>query len=181
MGGFFTKLFKGLFGDENYRILILGLDGVGKTTILYQMSIGEVVYTKPTIGSNVEEVKFNNLKFECWDVGGQESIRESWSSYYVDTNAVVLVVDSSDHERIDLIQNELFSMANHQDLKNALFLVFANKQDINGAMNSSQLSKALKLSSIKDQEWHIQSCCALTGEGLKEGWTWLANKLKKKK
>ena len=57
------------------RILILGLDGAGKTTILYRLQVGEVVTTIPTIGFNVEQVTYKNLKFQVWDLGGQTSIR----------------------------------------------------------------------------------------------------------
>lgn len=57
------------------RILILGLDGAGKTTILYRLQVGEVVTTIPTIGFNVEQVQYKNLKFQVWDLGGQTSIR----------------------------------------------------------------------------------------------------------
>lgn len=57
------------------RILILGLDGAGKTTILYKLQVGEVVTTIPTIGFNVEQVTYKNLKFQVWDLGGQTSIR----------------------------------------------------------------------------------------------------------
>lgn len=67
--------FRGLLGSREMRILILGLDGAGKTTILYRLQVGEVVTTIPTIGFNVEQVTYKNLKFQVWDLGGQTSIR----------------------------------------------------------------------------------------------------------
>lgn len=67
--------FRGLLGTREMRILILGLDGAGKTTILYRLQVGEVVTTIPTIGFNVEQVIYKNLKFQVWDLGGQTSIR----------------------------------------------------------------------------------------------------------
>lgn len=67
--------FRGLLGSREMRILILGLDGAGKTTILYRLQVGEVVVTIPTIGFNVEQVTYKNLKFQVWDLGGQTSIR----------------------------------------------------------------------------------------------------------
>lgn len=73
-GGFYSY-FKSLFGDKELRILILGLDGAGKTTILYRLQVGEVVTTIPTIGFNVEQVIYKNIKFQVWDLGGQTSIR----------------------------------------------------------------------------------------------------------
>lgn len=73
-GGLFSY-FRGLLGAREMRILILGLDGAGKTTILYKLQVGEVVTTIPTIGFNVEQVTYKNLKFQVWDLGGQTSIR----------------------------------------------------------------------------------------------------------
>lgn len=84
-GGLFSY-FRGLLGAREMRILILGLDGAGKTTILYKLQVGEVVTTIPTIGFNVEQVTYKNLKFQVWDLGGQTSIR------YVNGNIVQINV-----------------------------------------------------------------------------------------
>lgn len=64
---------------------MVGLDNAGKTTILYQLLMNEVVHTSPTIGSNVEEVVWKNLHFIMWDLGGQESLRSAWNTYYTNT------------------------------------------------------------------------------------------------
>lgn len=69
MGIMFTRLFSSLFGNKEARILVLGLDNAGKTTILYRLQMGEVVSTIPTIGFNVETVQYNNIKFQVWDLG----------------------------------------------------------------------------------------------------------------
>ena len=83
-----------MWGDTERRILILGLDGAGKTTILYRLQVGDVVTTIPTIGFNVETVTYKKLKFQVWDLGGQASIRPYWRCYYANTDAVIYVVDS---------------------------------------------------------------------------------------
>lgn len=95
-----SKLLAALLGNKEVRVLILGLDNAGKTTILYKLQIGEVVTTVPTIGFNVETVTYKNLRFQVWDLGGQTSIRPYWRCYYQNTNAVIYVVDSSDPERM---------------------------------------------------------------------------------
>jgi len=74
MGILLAKLWN-LFGNEEHKICLVGLDNAGKTTILYQFLMNEVVHTSPTIGSNVEEVVWNNIHFIMWDLGGQESLR----------------------------------------------------------------------------------------------------------
>uniref|UniRef100_A0A8C5RW28 ARF like GTPase 5C n=1 Tax=Laticauda laticaudata TaxID=8630 RepID=A0A8C5RW28_LATLA len=78
---------------------------------------------------------------------------------------VILVIDSTDRERLTVTKEELYKMLAHEDLRNAAVLIFANKQDIKNSMSTSEISKFLTLSSIRDHPWHIQSCCALTGEG----------------
>lgn len=108
--GGMISYFKGLLGNREMRILILGLDGAGKTTILYRLQVGEVVTTIPTIGFNVEQVTYKNLKFQVWDLGGQTSIRPYWRCYYSNTDAIIYVVDSVDRDRIGISKDELLYM-----------------------------------------------------------------------
>ena len=112
----FCKIFSVLFSKKEVRLLILGLDNAGKTTLLYQMQCGEVKVTVPTLGFNVESVNYENLTFQMWDLGGQSEIRPYWKCYYPKTNAVVFVIDSSDKERIDIAKQELFLTDRNQIL-----------------------------------------------------------------
>ena len=105
------------------------------------------------------------------------SLRSSWNLYFSNTHAVILVVDSTDRERISIVKEELMSVVANRDVSQAKILVLANKQDKRGAMTASEVSKALNLHKIKEIDWHIQACCALTGEGLAEGMEWIAQKL----
>ncbi|CAK91990.1 unnamed protein product (macronuclear) [Paramecium tetraurelia] len=107
MGLSFSKLFEQWFGKKEMRILMLGLDAAGKTTILYKLKLGEVVSSVPTIGFNVETVEYKNIKFTVWDVGGQDKIRLLWRHYYQNTQGLIFVVDSSDKERVDVAREEL--------------------------------------------------------------------------
>merc|ERR1711892_782152 len=99
MGLSFSSIFSGLFGKKDMRILMVGLDSAGKTTILYKLKLGEIVTTIPTIGFNVETVEYKNIGFTVWDVGGQDKIRPLWRHYFQNTQAVIFVVDSNDRER----------------------------------------------------------------------------------
>jgi ADP-ribosylation factor-like protein 1 len=74
-------------------------------------------------------VQYGNLNFDVWDLGGQTSIRPYWRSYYANTAAVIFVIDSTDIERLEIAADELRSMLNEDELKDAALLVFANKQD----------------------------------------------------
>ncbi|KAJ1959618.1 hypothetical protein H4R35_007626, partial [Dimargaris xerosporica] len=97
--------------------------------------MNETVETTPTIGSNVEEVRFRNLKFLVWDVGGQEALRSTWSTYYCDTKAIIVVVDSSDLDRLPLAKRELHAMLADENAHGAPVLVYANKQDLPQALS----------------------------------------------
>lgn len=177
MGILFAKLWS-LFTNEEHKIVIVGLDNAGKTTILYQFLMNEVVHTSPTIGSNVEEIVWKNIHFIMWDIGGQESLRAAWNTYYSNTKFVILVIDSTDRERLSITKEELYKMLAHDDLNKATVLIFANKQDLKGSMSSAEISKQLNLTSIKSHRWQIQACCALTGEGLYQGLEWISSHLR---
>eukprot|EP01099_Mayorella_cantabrigiensis_P006131 TRINITY_DN506_c0_g1_i1.p1 TRINITY_DN506_c0_g1~~TRINITY_DN506_c0_g1_i1.p1 ORF type:complete len:181 (-),score=29.23 TRINITY_DN506_c0_g1_i1:165-707(-) len=174
MGQLFS-IFGGIFGwNKECRILILGLDGAGKTTILYKMQCGEVVTTIPTIGFNVETVSYKNLKFQVWDLGGQTNIRPYWRCYYANTNAVIYVIDSADPDRIGISKQELISMLSEEELKGIPLLVFANKQDLPGSLSEAEVSEKLGLSSLKNRSWTIFKTSAIKGEGIFQGLDWLS-------
>ena len=117
MGVLVSKLLGVIMGNKEVRVLILGLDNAGKTTILYKLQMGEVVTTVPTIGFNVETVQYKNLRFQVWDLGGQTSIRPYWRCYYQNTNAVIYVVDSADPDRMGISKQELMAMLEEEELK----------------------------------------------------------------
>lgn len=171
--GFLLSKLVSLFSKQEHKVIIVGLDNAGKTTIIYQFLMNEVVHTSPTIGSNVEEIVCKNTHFVMWDIGGQESLRSSWSTYYTNADFLIMVIDSTDRERLHICQKELHEMMHHEDLKKARLLVFANKQDVANCMSAAEISQQLNLTNIKDHTWKIQACCALTGSGLSNGLEWM--------
>jgi len=179
MGFMMSKLWS-YFGHEEHKIVIIGLDNAGKTTILYQFLMNEVVHTSPTLGSNVEEVVWKNIHFIMWDIGGQETLRQGWNAYYTNTEFIILVIDSTDRDRLSLSKEELWKMLANEELRKAAILIYANKQDVKGCMTAAEISNLLNLTAIKKHRHHIQSCCALTGEGLYQGLEWIVQQLKSK-
>ncbi|KAG2495684.1 hypothetical protein HYH03_006284 [Edaphochlamys debaryana] len=177
MGLWISKLWS-LFGDQEARILVLGLDNAGKTTILYRLQVGEVVSTIPTIGFNVETVTYKNIKFQVWDLGGQTSIRPYWRCYFPCTQAIIYVVDSTDTDRIGISRDEFKALLDEEELRDSLILVFANKQDLPNALSDAQIAEGLGLHDIKNRDWAIFKTSAVKGEGLFEGLDWLSNTLK---
>ncbi|KAG0750388.1 hypothetical protein G6F37_007264 [Rhizopus arrhizus] len=175
MGALFSSLFSKLWGEKEVRILILGLDGAGKTTILYRLQ------NFVAIGFNVETVTYKNIKFQVWDLGGQTSIRPYWRCYYSNTDAVIYVVDSVDKDRMQTSKEELHAMLEEEELRDAALLVFANKQDMEGALSVAEVADALGLSTLKNRQYSIYKTSALKGEGLTEGLDWLVNIIQENK
>jgi small GTP-binding protein len=180
MGSLVTKV-KHLFGyfDSPKRMLMIGLDAAGKTTILYKLHLGEVITTTPTIGFNVESVTYKNLTTTIWDIGGQDAIRKLWKFYYNNVDCVIYIVDSHDRDRIELAAEELCGVLSDDLLTGVPLLVYANKQDLPKAMSCKEVIEALKLPSYKNRKWFCQGSCATTADGLFEGLDWVTTVVKK--
>mmetsp|Transcript_38260 Transcript_38260/g.39714 ORF Transcript_38260/g.39714 Transcript_38260/m.39714 type:complete len:182 (+) Transcript_38260:27-572(+) len=181
MGFFFSKVWTKLLGKKDVRMLMVGLDAAGKTTILYQLKMNETVKTIPTIGFNVETLDYKGLNFTVWDVGGQDKIRVLWKHYYQNTDGLIFVVDSNDRDRVDDAAEELKKMLAEEELKDCILLVMANKQDLKDAMPPNDVTEKIGLTEIKGRQWMVQGTSATTGQGLKEGLDWMAGVLIKKK
>jgi len=171
MGSAFTKMIDSVMSrfQKESRVLLLGLDAAGKTTLLYRMNLGETIVTLPTVGFNVETVKYKNVDFTIWDVGGQDKIRPLWKHYYRGSDALIWIIDSADQDRFDLSCEELHSVLQADELRDAKLLVFANKMDLPGAANPQEIARSLRLNELRNREWYVQSCVATKGDGIYEG------------
>lgn len=197
MGNLFASLFSRLKKRET-RVLLLGLDHAGKTTVLSQLGI-QNMYSKnqklkdsqegiddidvnnvvPTVGFNVKEVVFDKLQFLLWDLGGQTNIRQMWKYYYKGTDGLIYVIDSSDHERLKENKIELENLLSQEELKGCCLLIIANKMDKPNAMSTRELIAKLGLEETvgNSRPWFVHSTCALSGEGLINALEWLVEKL----
>jgi len=173
MGLLFSKLATALsgLGSTQARILLLGLDAAGKTTILYKLKLNEQVSTIPTIGFNVEEVTpVKGVTFTMWDVGGQEKIRPLWRHYYQGCEGLIFVIDSSDVQRVEEARKELYGVLKDEGMEAGVpTVILANKQDLPNALKSHELVDKLGLRELKSNPWYVQEMCAVTGDGLYEG------------
>ncbi|KAL1129474.1 hypothetical protein AAG570_014000 [Ranatra chinensis] len=160
------------------RVVALGLDGAGKTSILFKLKQNEFMSVTPTIGFNVETIEYKNLRFNVWDIGGQPKLRPLWKHYFLNTQAVVFVVDSSDKERLTEASLELAKLVAEKELKDAALLIFANKQDVDGSEGVESVTEAVGASKLCcSHSWHLQGCSAQTGAGLYQGLDWLSSQL----
>eukprot|EP00932_Pfiesteria_piscicida_P020333 SRR837773.7138.p1 GENE.SRR837773.7138~~SRR837773.7138.p1 ORF type:complete len:170 (-),score=99.40 SRR837773.7138:98-607(-) len=165
--------------DKEARILMLGLDNAGKTTILKKMSEEDISTIAPTQGFNIKSLVQGDFKLNVWDIGGQRSIRQYWSNYFESSDALVYVVDSSDGKRLAESSEELKQLLGEESLAKVPVLIFANKQDLVSAVPADEIIAELKLGDIAGHTWNIQACSAMDGTGLQEGMEWVVQNMRR--
>ncbi|KAF2276833.1 ADP-ribosylation factor [Westerdykella ornata] len=164
--------------DKEMRILMLGLDNAGKTTIVKKIMNEDVHSVSPTLGFIIKTIEYDGYKLNIWDVGGQKTLRTYWKNYFEKTDTLVWVVDATDRERIDDCRQELAGLLLEERLAGASLLVFKNKSDVPGAMTEDEVRKGLQLDAIKTHKWTIMACSAMTGMNLHEGLRWVVEDAK---
>uniref|UniRef100_A0A0V0J9Y3 ADP-ribosylation factor-like protein 2 n=1 Tax=Schistocephalus solidus TaxID=70667 RepID=A0A0V0J9Y3_SCHSO len=171
--GLLTILKKLKQKEKEIRVLILGLDNAGKTTIVKKFNGEDIATIAPTLGFTIQTLEYMGYKLNVWDVGGQRSLRSYWRNYFETTDALIWVVDSSDRPRLDDCREELGKLLLEERLVGATLLVLANKQDLAGSLTPTQISEALNLRDITTHHWSIYGCSAVTGENLLQSVSWL--------
>eukprot|EP00897_Mesotaenium_endlicherianum_P005497 jgi/Mesen1/4976/ME000248S04264 len=162
--------------EREMRILMVGLDNAGKTTIVKQINGEDTSTISPTLGFNIQTMQFKDYQLNIWDVGGQKTLRPYWRNYFERTDGLIWVIDSADVRRLGDCRAELHGLLQEERLAGATLLIFANKQDIPGAVTSADIARILELEVMeKSRHYHIVSCSAITGEGLFEGFEWLVS------
>lgn len=162
--------------ERSIRLLVLGLDNSGKSSIVCGlMGNSDMNDIAPTLGFQIYTLAYMSYSLQLWDVGGQSSIRSYWKNYYEQTDGIVWVIDTADRRRIDDTRMELHKLMKEEKLAGASLLIFANKNDLPGSVSTQRIYEALDVKVIESQKRHvdIQSCSAVTGDGLKEGIQWL--------
>ena len=182
MGNIIGNIWSKFFSiQRDLKILMVGLDAAGKTTILYQLRLGESITSIPTIGFNVETVQYKNVCFNIWDIGGQERLRALWAHYFESNDAIIYVVDSADTERLDHeCKDELHRVIDADGNDGCPILIYANKQDMPGAVPMHELTKRLEMDKVRNRDWFVQSSIATRGDGLYEGLDWLSGVMAKR-
>eukprot|EP01002_Notosolenus_urceolatus_P011545 NODE_4006_length_851_cov_7.783042_g3320_i0.p1 GENE.NODE_4006_length_851_cov_7.783042_g3320_i0~~NODE_4006_length_851_cov_7.783042_g3320_i0.p1 ORF type:complete len:183 (+),score=48.46 NODE_4006_length_851_cov_7.783042_g3320_i0:193-741(+) len=151
------------------RLLILGLDNAGKTSILKKLSDEDPSHIMPTQGFNIKCLEQTGFKLTVWDIGGQKALRPYWNNYFQGSDALVYVIDAADQKRMEETGVELGLLLEEEKLLGVPLLIFANKQDLLTAETPGKITELLNLYSIRDRQWHITACSAKSGDGLQEG------------
>ncbi|KAL9656374.1 hypothetical protein ABK040_005140 [Willaertia magna] len=153
--------------EKQMRILILGLDNAGKTTIVKKLKNQPIDTISPTLGFIIETIYYekeeenttsddqslptnNKLSFKLniWDIGGQKSIRSYWRNYFENTDGLIWVVDSADTERLEDCKKELSMLLGEEKLAGASLLILANKSDLNNALSVESIAQYLGLEKL---------------------------------
>ncbi|ESO07773.1 hypothetical protein HELRODRAFT_170325 [Helobdella robusta] len=159
--------------EREIRLLMLGLDNAGKTTIVKKFNGDDISTISPTLGFSIKTIEHRGFKINFWDVGGQTSLRTYWRNYFESTDGLIWVVDSADKRRLQDCKKELDQLLVEERLAGATLLVFANKQDLDGAVSSETIMEILDLENLKTHHWMILGCSAVTGDNLLKGVDWL--------
>lgn len=160
MGLLFSK-----FYSIESKILLLGLDGAGKTSLLYKLRLDKDITTVPTIGFNVERIKNKNMTITVWDMGGQDKLRNLWKHYLSGADGLVFMIDSCDHERIHLANEELYKIVCMPNQSLKYILILANKCDKQSS--NRDIKRTFSTSFINCKSDFIY-CSATDGTGIEQ-------------
>ncbi|KAF2396272.1 ADP-ribosylation factor [Trichodelitschia bisporula] len=166
--------------DKEMRVLLLGLDAAGKTTICKKLLGEPTDSVSPTLGFIIKTIEHGGFRLNVWDVGGQKTLRTYWKNYFEKTDTLVWVVDGTDGARLPDCRDELHRLLQEERLTGASLLVFKNKSDVPGCLSEDAVREALELDSIRSHRWTIISCSAVTGMNLDAGLEWVVQDAKER-
>ena len=171
------------YEEEPKRVLILGLDGAGKTTLIYLLKYKKLITTLPTVGFNIEELEIaKKLKVRLWDVGGHFKVRQLWTHYYMTTTGIIYIVDASAKQRMQESKEEFYKILKHPDVKeNIPVVIFVNKQELDDSLSTNEVIEYFELKKNVTHPWHVQGCSIHRQDGVWGGIEKLSNMIKQRK
>ncbi|XP_062122653.1 ADP-ribosylation factor-like protein 3 isoform X1 [Drosophila sulfurigaster albostrigata] len=167
-----------------FNLLILGLNNSGKSTLAGRLCMKNEETLKninPTVQPNEMDLKYKTMKVHMRDLSGQWRMRQSWHTFFPNTNALIFVVDSTDVSRLAEARCELCDVLLDERMSQVPLLVLANKQDVYGALPSSMIIDFMGLNRLEGRAWNIQECSTLTGAGSFSTIEWIYKSLKKQR
>lgn len=170
----------GLF-QKKAKLVFLGLDNAGKTTLMNLLVNGQVQTFMPTQKPTTEEFQQDGIHFVTHDLGGHQIARRIWTEYGADADGIIFLVDSHDHERLDEAQEELANICREEAMEEIPILVLGNKIDLPNSLSEVDLHKALSLNQLQGissaRPMQLFMCSLVKKQGYKEGIQWLSQNL----
>ena len=173
--------------EKEVKLMFLGLDRAGKTSILKCISGEDIEKYVPTFGFNIRNFEMNGCVLNVWDIGGQQGLRAYWNTYCDESDGCVFVIDSSDQERLAEASTVLMNILDEEALSHVPLLIVGSKSDLSGAISKDEVLRAdqmvekLCLNDIEGQRWKYVATSAKSGEGIVEGLTWMLQHVSKLK
>lgn len=161
------------------RVVFLGLDNAGKTTLMHILVTGELGVHNPTVHPTSEELDIGGVHFTAFDLGGHEQARRVWADYTDTVDAVIFMLDASDRERASEARNALDNLLVYGGTTGVPFLVLGNKTDIGGAMSEQEVRHFFGIKTEAAVEEGatpiaLHMCSLLQNEGYAAGFKWIA-------
>jgi len=165
--------------QKKAKLVLLGLDNAGKTTLLQMLREGRVAATSPTLHGTSEELQVGDVTFTAHDLGGHAQARRVWQTYTPAVDAVVFVVDATARDRFDEARRELAGLMDNDQVQSVPILVLGNKIDAPGAVGEDTLRDALGLGMwmTQDRPLAVCMCSVLKQQGYGAGFRWLSRQL----
>jgi len=172
---------------KNARIIFLGLDNAGKTTLLHMLKDDRLAVHKPTVYPTMEELNLGNIKLRTFDLGGHETARKVWKDYLTTVDAIVFIVDAGDRPRFAESKKELDMLLSSEQIARVPILVLGNKIDKPYAASEEELRQALglihttgkniKVDSNEMRPIEVFMCSIVKRQGYGEGFRWMSQYL----